>query len=609
MEIGKTRLALSASMLALALALAGCGGGGSGSTVQAPGGGSGGSGPPDQVEETQPSTGMVSSVPQTTGLAAAVAGGRTSLQIAAGMSRTVGGVMFMCAAGEDACMVTLAMAGGVLTANWEGGEVTAAFVDPLENMNEANEAKIAAIMSSAIGAAEVGAIPGPAQPAGADNDAMLGGLKSGGTIGPAMPVTENAGADNINGVTLTGNFDPNEAMPTLRAMADTSSTPQKPSHYIGMEQAGALGLMGWSHKVLHADWGDGAGGLDAGIETATLIYSDMESTSVAFSALATTLVDATLRSWFDLSLNFGTGEVTDGSDATDDPNNAVDIEDASTAATQVEHSLVSPTGQAFQALVAQPDDGDVIVGEYFGVSGMFKCADTDCRISRDDDGSTPFELSDGRWLFMPDDASEMVNIPDQDWLAFGVWLTAPDNMADGHHNIGVFYDGMEEYDATNAPDGTATFAGKAAGYYVNGTAHGLFTADAALTATFANNSGTLMGTIQNFRDSQGRYIDSDNPNTPNDVNHGGENDWGVVLRSTDLNDAGTFDSAGMTSGTADGVSWMGDWTAQLYGPGGRLDPVEAPTGVAGDFRAITGELTGGGHKGVVGAFGAERTPQ
>ena len=36
MEIGKTRLALSASMLALALALAGCGGGGSGGTTTAP---------------------------------------------------------------------------------------------------------------------------------------------------------------------------------------------------------------------------------------------------------------------------------------------------------------------------------------------------------------------------------------------------------------------------------------------------------------------------------------------------------------------------------------------------------------------------------------------
>ena len=51
--------------------------------------------------------------------------------------------------------------------------------------------------------------------------------------------------------------------------------------------------------------------------------------------------------------------------------------------------------------------------------------------------------------------------------------------------------------------------------------------------------------------------------------------------------------------------------AQLYGPGGRVagtedNPATAPTGVAGNFRAITGELTGGGYKGVVGAFGADR---
>ena len=217
------------------------------------------------------------------------------------------------------------------------------------------------------------------QPAGADDGAQLGGLKSGGTIGTAESV-ENAGADNINGVTLTGgmddpnnagtplgrSFDPNVAVSTLRAMADDSDPPN-PSNDIGDMQAGALGLMGWSHKVLHADWGDTAGGLDAGIETAALIYSNMEAKSVAFNTLSTVLVNADLRAWFALTMNFGTGQAMDADDATDDPNNAVDIADAAAdgAATQVANALISPSGQTFAGLVAHPDANDVVLGHYF----------------------------------------------------------------------------------------------------------------------------------------------------------------------------------------------------------------------------------------------------
>ena len=39
----------------------------------------------------------------------------------------------------------------------------------------------------------------------------------------------------------------------------------------------------------------------------------------------------------------------------------------------------------------------------------------------------------------------MVELPDQDWLAFGFWLTAPDDTANGLHRIGVVYDGMDTY--------------------------------------------------------------------------------------------------------------------------------------------------------------------
>ena len=601
----------------LALGLAACGGGG---------GGSSGSGTPGTsnpgTTDPMPATGMVADVIQTTGLMAAVATSDDAgnmITVAAGESASRGGVMFDCPAGDVDCVLTFSVnADGDVEVAWSGAAPTATFIDPLENMNEANEAKIAAIMGQGIGTtADTTATP-PRPVNGADDDAVLGGLKSGGTIGMSMP--DNAGADNFDSVTLASgvedpdnagtffrSFDPNVQSSTLRAMAD-DSIPPNPSNDIGMEQAGALGLEGWSHKVLHADWGDTAGGLDAGIETAALIYTNLEMpTAVDFGDLASTLVDTTLQGWFALTVNFGTGVAQDADDATDDPNNAVVITDAGadTAATQVMNALVSPTGQAFDARIAHPDNNDEIRGEYFGASGTFKCTNTTCQISRNAGGSTPFALSGGGWLFTPDDG-ETVTIPDQDWVAFGVWLTAPDNNVDGVHDIGVFYDGMEMYDeTTNAPNGTATFAGKAAGYYVNGESHGLFTADASLTATFADAGDTLSGSIQNFLDSAGRYIDTDNPSTPNDPNQGGENDWGVTLVSNTLNATGN--AAGTTSGTADGVTWNGNWNAQLYGPGSRnATDATAPSGVAGNFRAITGELTGGGYKGVVGAFGAEQ---
>ena len=373
-----------AAIAASALALAGCGGGGSSSQTSLSGTPGGGTAPaPTTPEPTTPesASGTVMSLPQTTGLAAAVEGGTTTVTITAGSSMMVGGVQFTCAGDED-CTVTLALDAmdGTVSATWEGAGadagVTAEFVDPLENMNEANEAKIAAIMLRAIDAPAVAADPAAdppvaAQPAGADDGAQLGGLKSGGTIGTGTNVM-NAGADNIDSVTLTGgmddpdnpgtplgrSFDPNVATSTLRAMAD-DSTPPNPSNDIGSDQAGALGLMGWSHKVLHADWGDTAGGLDAGIETAALIYSNVEMPEpVAFSALSTTLVDATLQTWFSsyAQLRHGVSQPM-ATPTTDDPNNAVNIADAAAdhcCDASGMNALVSPTGQAFDATEFRP---------------------------------------------------------------------------------------------------------------------------------------------------------------------------------------------------------------------------------------------------------------
>ena len=153
--------------------------------------------------------------------------------------------------------------------------------------------------------------------------------------------------------------------------------------------------------------------------------------------------------------------------------------------------------------------------------------------------------SSGRWSFTPD-PDAMITVPDQDWMAYGAWLTTPDALA-GDHRIGVFFNGMDPWvaadgslDATNADGlrGTATYSGGATGVYVDGLASGLFTARAMLTADFDKASNgeddedvdyMISGRIDNFRGTDGVYLGDDTQASPNDPT-AGENDWVVELR-------------------------------------------------------------------------------
>ena len=227
-------------------------------------------------------------------------------------------------------------------------------------------------------------------------------------------------------------------------------------------------------------------------------------------------------------------------------------------------------------------------------------------------------------------------------LVYGAWLTTP-NKVGGEHRAGVFFGGMNIFGGTNtygtdnnafvAGDdnglrGTATYSGGAAGVYVDGTASGMFTATASLTAHFdVDGDGTadagdytLSGSIHDFKDTAGTYLGNDTAAHPNDPVSGGDNDWVVLLTAADLtgNTAsavpadGAITRTGGAAGSADGVLWAGDWNAQLYGAGDTVEDAVAPTGVAGSFRAISANIGGDGagdnppaaYKGVVGAFGA-----
>ena len=636
-----------------AFGLAACGGGGGGGTASTGGTGTGTGTGTGSTGGTDAAPTAVAGVDHTTGLLAMIAakgsdGAYTLPEIPAGMSETYGGVNFACADGEQACTVTLKVTQSetgvdMVSAERTGGEVTASFVDPLDNpdtdMNTANPASISAILRVAIDgmAVEANATASPpsaAAPAGADSDGTsVGGMKSG-MLG--VSELDNIGAADASKISVTGDFDPNSA-----DVADTEPNEGNDTLNGGATDS-ALGRTGWNaHRVMHEDWGDTSmPNRDGGYETAAVVYSNIQpSSDVAFADVRNVIAHDNYRVWFTMAAGVVTIDTTQAAWAVPTANIVITVEDA----------LVADITQ-----VKTMDEQ--VQGTYFGASGLFTCTSATCRITRAAAGSTNFGIGDddpvldgsqegGTWTFAPADGAT-VNLPDQNWLAFGFWLTAPDDAADGTHRVGVFHDGMQAYDYGNANNddtgrlaGTATYQGSAAGLYVNRDNSGVFTADVNLDADFETNM--LSGRVDNFKNSRGGFISSDTRTDPNDPQQGGEGDWFVELRRSAIGTmANQVDqpatngvAAGNIGGSADGVQWSGgEWNAQLYGHGGRvpvpmmvsptnptemvvapahMNPGVAPSGVAGTFRAVTDELSDGTHKGVVGAFGAtldEHTP-
>ena len=216
---------------------------------------------------------------------------------------------------------------------------------------------------------------------------------------------------------------------------------------------------------------------------------------------------------------------------------------------------------------------DGIAGTYMGVRGTFTCnqeGDDEqqiCRVNHHTSGMmTPSE--DDTITFVPD-----VYTPDSDWLAAGVWLTVPDDTADGDYAIGAFVYGNDPYKpaASDARTltGTATYAGQAFGRYaeVDGdhTEVGRFTAAAMLTADFGddaetgNDFGTIHGDLTGF------------------VADGQREDWDVNFEQAMimLGDDGAENPQpvdntalrfnGGASGHARGHALDGYWNGQFYG--------------------------------------------
>ena len=574
------------------------------------------------------------------------------------------GVTFTCMSAYP-CTVTVSNSAGTIVAMWSSqtlGDGTASAMAmglemPTDTFAELNAGSAAAIRSDVVGAADDSSTVGPvmtpteligmgiggpgvlnADMAGLRSDFQANGadfVNADGTVAnpqPTMGAVPGASPTLRGGTTVTG------AMDAIDPSDDMGSAPD-----------------GWGMKTLFRDWGDTAGDGDGGFETAAIVVKNLgEGTAYPFDRkLAAKYVIPAAQSMFRLSIRADGTAATVTSLAT-----SVDIDSAATPANTMA-AMATPTQWAamvFDSTSLVPaqdqdltvDAGETFTGTYFGAPGQFRCVaatGANCGLVRNDDGTVgiadtvPATMgiqSTGRWTFTPD-PDAMIAVPDQDWMAYGAWLTTPDDTS-GDHRLGVFFNGMDVWtpaanalDATTANGlrGTATYSGGATGVYVDGDDSGLFTADAMLTAHFDKDStaekvvGTdyrISGRIDNFRGTDGVYLGSDTQASPNDPS-AGNNDWVVELGGASFDTSSTEGTiaATATTGSADGVSWTGMWNGQLFGPSGtEADPL-APSGVAGRFWAETADplmadttnptvdaASVGPVTAVVGAFGATK---
>ena len=407
---------------------------------------------------------------------------------------------------------------------------------------------------------------------------------------------------------------------------------------------------GWVMKTLFRDWGDTAGSGDGGYETGAIVVKNLgEGTPYPFDRkLSGKYANDAAKAMFALTIladSTPPGVTTLGTSV--DINSVVANERPAATPTQWAAMVFDSTslvGAQDQDLTV--DLNETFTGSYFGAPGQFQCiaaGEANCGLVRNDDGTVGVAdngtgaatmmgiQGSGRWSFTPDPGA-MITVPDQDWMAYGAWLTTPDD-APGEHRIGVFFNGMDPWApatmTTLTPDedvvgdalrGTATYSGGATGVYVDGADSGLFTARAMLTADFdkatngVNDAVDYMisGRIDNFRGTDGVFLGDDTQASPNDPT-AGENDWVVLLGAFDfgMTDDGEIEDTG-TTGSADGVAWTGSWNGQLFGPSTDADGPIAPSGVAGQFRAATADaetaVDGDGmpDTAVVGAFGATK---
>ena len=253
--------------------------------------------------------------------------------------------------------------------------------------------------------------------------------------------------------------------------------------------------------------------------------------------------------------------------------------------------------------------------------GTLTCPDgVTCNIQTDADGAvtaiTGYQFSGSREVRAEVEAAD--EMPNMDYLAFGVWLMEDDPETDGDQTEFAAFAGGGQAVAggtySAALFGTASYSGKAAGVYTAGSSVDWFEGNASLTANFGETpdegeTDTAAGTISGSITS-------------------------IVAGGVSMSDHIRLSSAGITDGAFSGNARMGmgvdednddlleypyngSWSGNFYGPATDDDATEdvtegpantAPAAVAGTF-GVTGTM-GEGDAAVtstyVGAFGARR---
>ena len=448
--------------------------------------------------------------------------------IAAGGSATSNGVTFTCAAGGDACTVTVAADGGSATST--GGTVTATLSAAAQTAIDNAQAVADADKKKADDAVKA-------------NSATAKALKA------AIDVPKTLATDGTTALRLTtpGTVVTPTSIPALDV--DGLAATDVDTAAITLEKGDAVGMLaGWAGTDYAGDEGP-ANAKNTGM---VRVYNNQE---------------APKRTPFNDRSNPSGLTYVDASEGyTVAVANNANIKSAALPSS----GTTTLTGNA-----------RTFTGTFMGASGTYVCTGAgadDCTIDKEGIGPGA-----GTWVFKPASGA-VVETPDAQYMQFGWWMRSDKD--DDPTHAGVFYGGVGFVgpigDAPATRTGKATYAGAAAGKFaisnpINpaGDMAGHFTADAALEADFQGVAGVfLSGTIDNFRLNDG----SDDPG------------WSVALQknATAVED-GSFGMA--ENGTVWSISGVatpaaGNWEARLYADDD--DSNTTPRYAAGAFSSSIG---------------------
>ena len=266
-----------------------------------------------------------------------------------------------------------------------------------------------------------------------------------------------------------------------------------------------------------------------------------------------------------------------------------------------------------------PEDG--LEGSLDGVTGTFSCAGDYCSLLNSADYSAYTPWTDSQAIrFTPADGSADVlldaarvvrpstELPKLNYLAFGSWQDVPEHVTDvAGYDFGVFAGGDDPFVASNLPAlaGTATYAGKAAGTYVETihpqTLHS-FAADVDLTADFGS-AGELWQGDRRWCPTSSWKAGTSMP--VNSLRLETTWDWQSELWApsnvrTSWDDSDNLIPGGFIEGeTVADDGWWGLWGGKFFG-NGAVGPSGHPASFAGTFGATDGTRS------IAGSFGAHK---